>query len=740
VISRFLDAGRRHPRISVLVFLLLVIAAGIAALDLRVDTSAEGVLLENDPDRARRDYARDVFGTVDEVIVVMVEAPDVFEPKTIAALRRLTSALERLPQVQEVLGLTNVEVPQPGWHFDVRPIAGSPYAPVHGEALRRRAMQIPILRNNLVSPDGKATAINVILKEYGTNGELLARGVEGIQRAAAAWDGPGRVIVAGIPVTKVAIAKLMQRDLLRLTPATIVIVVLLLFASFRSVRGVLLPMVAIGAGEVLTLGCAALTGRTVSVVSVVIPSVVLAIGCTYVVHLFPALAEDARRHRTQTAVFLSALTSLVGFLSLLTSRIHTIRDHGIFASIGVACMFAAAIWLLPALDRLFPGPVRDRTPILTGATAMRRLGAWILSRPAHIALVSAVIVTVSVLGMLRVRVETDYLAYFHPSHAVPRDIQRVNERISGVVPMMVLVDTGRDYGLDDPAMLRKIHVFQEAIERIPGIQKTLALPDVLSVVQRSLKGEDPSKFWLPAAPGEAGQLLQMIEFAGRRTAVSHYVDPMQRIANVYVRAGLVSSRELERAIHDIEQVGRTIFGSDVTLMPTGTMAVLNKTSGSIASGILSSLFVATVMIALVMCIHLRSVKLGLLAMVPNALPIAVLFGAMGAMGVTLSTGTSVAASIALGMIVDETIHFVDAYRGYRVGGLDPRTALNAVFVNIGPPIVWSSLILTAGFAVLVLSAFLPLVYLGIFMAITLFASLLLDLFLLPVLVVAIDRD
>ncbi len=740
MIDRLLDTGRRHPRATAFAFLFLVFGLGMAALSLRVDTSAEGVLLDDDPDRATRDFARATFGTLDEVVVVMVEAPDAYAPETVAALRRLTDALQRVPGVAEVLSLTNLEVPKKGWAMEIEQLAGPPLAPITGDALRRRVQRFPILTGNLVSADGRAVAANVLLQEYGADGAALSRAVAGIRRAAAAWDGPGRVTVAGIPATKVAIADLMHRDLIRLTPATIALIAILLFATFRSPRGIWLPMLVIGAGEVMALGFASFTGRTVSVVSIVIPSVVLAIGCSYAVHLFPALSEDRRRIRTQVAVFLSALTTVVGFLSLLTSRIHTIRDHGVFAAIGVGCMYAAVFLLLPALDRIFPGPVRDQAPVLTGTRALRGLADTVIARPRAILIGALLLTALSLVGLLRVRVETDYLAYFRASHPVHGEIARVNDRLSGSIPMMVLVDAGRDRAFEDPAMLQSVVLFQRALEKIPGIKKTMALPDLLSLVHRSMQGEETPRLWLPEQPDEAAQVMQLIEFGGRKQTLGHYVDDHRRLANVYVRANLISSRDLSRAITQIRETGRDMFGNDVSVIPTGTMQVLNKTSGTIARGIVSSLLLALTVITVLMILHLGSWKLGLLSMVPNLLPIAFLFGTMGALGVTLSTGTSIAASIALGMIVDETIHFIDAYRARRREGLPAEAAIREVFARVGPPIVWSAVILAAGFAVLVLSSFLPLVWLGVFMAVTIAVSLLSDLLVLPAILLLIDRD
>jgi predicted RND superfamily exporter protein len=743
LINRLLEAGRRFPRTTSFLFLFLVFGMGLAALSLRVDTSAEGVLLDDDPERFRRDLAREKFGTVDEIIVVMVETPDIYAPRTLAALDELTRALERVPQVAEVVSLTNIEIAKPGGKFTVERIIGPYGSLVWGGALRRRVLEIPLLVDNVVGREGDVTALNVLLKEYHADGEILAQGVAGIRRAVERWKGPGRVTIVGVPLAKVAIADLLHSDLIRLTPVTVLVVAILLLLTFRGVRGLVLPLAVIGAGEVITLGWVALSGRTISVVSVILPSVVLAIGCTYTVHLLPALPHDARRARTRAAVFLSAFTSSIGFLALLTSRIHTIRDHGIFAATGVGCMFLAAVFLLPALDRIFAGrgkdPVEGRPSPLTGTDTLRKLAGWVARRPRIIVIVSLLLMAVSFLGLFRVRIETDYLAYFHAGHPIPREIERVNDRLSGAVPIMVLLDTGRDGGLEDPDMVRRIVSFQRAVEAIPGIKRTLALPDVLSLAHRSLKGESPSKLWFPETSYEIANLLGLIEFSGRRHVVSHYIDRERREANVYVRANLVSSKELSEAIALIKRKGKFIFGSGMTVTPTGTMELLNHTSTAIARGIVSSLLVAMIAISIVLCFYLRSFKLGLLAMVPNLVTVAVLFGVMGALDVTLSTGTSIAASIALGLIVDETIHFVAAYRARRDLGERGEVALRGVYERVGPPILWASIILTAGFAVLILSGFLPLMYLGIFMAVAILVSLLCDMVLLPALLLLLDR-
>ncbi len=744
MIGRFLDAGRLYPRATAFVFVFLTFGMGIAALHLRVDTSAEGVLLDDDPDRLVRDIAREKFGTVDEIVVVMIEMPDVFEPRALAGIRQLTEEIGVLPGVAEVISLTNVELPGQGPGFDASPIAGTRAHPVPPELLRTRVLDTPILLDNLVSKDGTVTAINVLLKEYGSDGAVLAGAVAGVRAAAEGWSGPGRATVIGIPLAKVAIAELLHRDLKRLTPVTVVVVALLLFLTFRSRRGVILPLAVIGAGEVLTLGISSLMGRTISVVSVVLPSVVLAIGCTYVVHILPSLADDARRSRTRAAVFLSAFTSAVGFLALLSSRIHTIRDHGIFAASGVGCMLLAAVFLLPALDRLFPS--RSGTgamdgaaaPLLTGARALRNLAPWVARKRRTIAVVSLILMGVSLLGLLRVRIETDYLAYFHAGHPVPQDINRASELLSGVVPMMVVIDSGHDGGIAEPDMLRRIATFQDAVEGIPGINKTLALPDVLTTVQRSLNGESPSQVWIPESSFEVSQLLGTIRLGGHGPVLRPYVDESQREANVYVRANLVSSGKLSEAIALVKRQADFIFGPKTPVTVTGTMQLLNKTSGAIARGIVSSVLVAIAAISLLLCVYLRSVKLGLLAMLPNLVPVAVLFGLMGTLGVSLSTGTSIAASIALGLIVDETIHFITAYRARTEIGERGEAALRSVYETVGPPIVWATVILTAGFAVLLLSGFLPLMYLGLFMAVAILVSLFCDLILLPALLLMFD--
>jgi predicted RND superfamily exporter protein len=289
-------------------------------------------------------------------------------------------------------------------------------------------------------------------------------------------------------------------------------------------------------------------------------------------------------------------------------------------------------------------------------------------------------------------------------------------------------------------MFRQIVAFQRAIEGIPGIKKTLALPDILTTVQRSLEGKSADEMWFPATARETVQLLGMIRYGGRSDVVRPYVDEERREANVYVRANLVSSGELSEAIARIEAQGALSFGPDTTVKATGTMQLLNKTSGAVARGIVLSVLVAMIAISIVLCLYLRSIKLGLLAMVPNLVPVAVLFGVMGTLGVTLSTGTSIAASIALGLIVDETIHFISAYRARLDAGERGETALRAVYETVGPPIVWASMILTAGFAVLLLSGFLPLMYLGLFMAIAIIVSLACDLLLLPALLLMFDRD
>jgi hypothetical protein len=202
-------------------------------------------------------------------------------------------------------------------------IAGTLQVPISGDALGRRALRIPLLLNNVISSDAHVTAVNVLLKEYGSDGEFLARGVEGIRKAAAAWDGPGRVTVVEIPVVKVEIASLLHRDLARLTPMTLLVAIVILLFTFRSRRGVVIPLLAIGTGEIFTLGSASLTGRTVSVVSGVIPSVVLVVWASMI------------------------LTA--GFAVLLFSSFLPLVYLGLFMVITILVSLLCDLILLPAL-------------------------------------------------------------------------------------------------------------------------------------------------------------------------------------------------------------------------------------------------------------------------------------------------------------------------------------------------------------------------------------------------------
>ncbi|MEA2624328.1 MAG: uncharacterized protein QOD06_373, partial [Candidatus Binatota bacterium] len=364
---------------------LLVIAAitaffGFEASHIRVDSSVEALLPENDPEKAYYDQIRRLYGS-DEIGVVAVVAPDVYQPDVLRKIERLTDEIGRIDGVQKVISLTNVLDPVEDAIEPPKLVPRIPRTTDEARKLREKLADRAIYQKNLVSPDGRAAAINVFFADI-PDDEFMRRGIdEQVESVAESARGPEEIYYTGLPHFKVYSAKAMRRDLAHFVPLTLLIIVAVLFASFRSLRGVALPALTVVVSLVWTLGIMVLAGSNLSLGTTSLPPLVLVIGTAYSLHVIAEYYElaaaggspratvvETLRHVTAPAS-IAAVTTVLGFLSIAVNDISSIREMGIYSSIGIAIAFLLSLLLVPPCLALLPAPpapaTRDFAPGLS---------------------------------------------------------------------------------------------------------------------------------------------------------------------------------------------------------------------------------------------------------------------------------------------------------------------------------------------------------------------------------------
>jgi predicted RND superfamily exporter protein len=753
----------RFPR-SVLLLLAVVTLFAVAALvrldppglRLAIDASTEPLLPLGDP--ATDTYREAVvdFGD-DEVFVIAMETDDLFTAANLEALRRVGNRLSRIDGVRDVTSLARVTSfryePDSDW-IEVRPFLDDevPEDPAALAALRDRALQSPIYRDTLVSPDGRTAAINVSFREM-TDGDFIAADLDGrIQRILEDESRDGlRFYVSGGPHIKSQMYHTMVRDLGRLIPLALAVVAAVLVLVSGTLRGVVLPLGTVGAAVLWTFGAMALLARPLTVLSVLLAPTLVAVGSVYGVHVVSRYEEEVQAGGGRREVVLrclvqmidpvliAGLTTVVGFGALLLTDVPAVFEVGAFSVLGVAAVTLISLTGIPAALVLLPlrGSAARRLALsgrlargldaaLAGlARAARRapgvvVAAWALAVAASLALIP------------RIVIDTDYLSHFDADSAVRRDFDAVNRLLAGTVPLYVVVDGGGRGTLRDPQLLHALAEVQTRIDALPGVSRTLSFLDTMRVLNRAVEGDDPAEERLPGTRGGISELFFLIP----KTELARFATVDHSRANLIVRTGEVGSAAMRRLTEGIGRVlGDEALPAGVRAQVTGNAILVNRAADGVARSQPRTVGLAALTIFALLALGLRSLRLGLVAMVPNVVPVLIFYGVLGSGAAYLSLATSLIGSVALGIAIDATVHFLVRYRAERVAGATPEQAALHCGRNVGRPIAIASLMLAAGFLSVTFSQFSTLREFGWLTAMTMAVCCFTDLLLLPALLV-----
>lgn len=711
---------------------------------LRIETEVNAILREGDEASAAYARFRERFGN-DEVVLLSLTADDLFTAPTLRAVERITTRLEAVSGVRSVLSLSNaLDARSFAGEVRIEPLLdGIPDDPLALRALRERLLGNPLQVGNLVSRSGRATTF-IVRPEEMSEKEFRSRGIdEALLRAAQEEAGDaGRVELAGALPVKAAVSRLLYRDLLVVVPASFLVNAAVVFAVFRTWQGTAIPIAAVGLAQLWTLALIALTGRSLNLVTYVVPPVVLAVGLSYAVHAVAEHGEVLRERggaagpqaaalaleRIRMPIFLMAVTTGAGFLSLVVSPLPAVREFGWFCVAGVVFAWLVAMTFVPALLSLIPPPPLRRLSGRRFEALAERVALFDLRHARSLLAAGVGIAVVAAYGVTQIRVNTSLLDNLPRSHPVRLAIESYDREFDGHAQLYVMLEGERDGFFKQPEQVRRLRGLQDWLEAQPGVRGTTSIADHLMVLNRAFHRDDPAYFAVPESAALIGQFF----FFFWNESLASFVDREFASAAVLVRTTFPDTEGYARLIATIERHTAETF-PDLAAHTTGNTSLIVRTVDDITLGQAVSLSTATLLILLVLLAYFRSLRVALLALLPNALPVLVYFGTLGLTGVSLNVITSLIACIVLGTAVDNTMHLLARYRSaLRESGDDRQAAVEAL-KHVALPGTTTSLALALGFAVFVTSGLRHQVEFGWLAAGITLAALLADATLTPVL-------
>ena len=766
---------------------ILALLAGYLALNVQFAFDFASFFPQDDPDLEFFLEFTEEFEADDNFLLVAVEADEgrtVFDTGFLNRFHDYTLALQALPQTGSVMGLTKLRYP-----------LKTPFGLTSTPALHRnnperlardsaRVMADERFVYNLISPTATSLALVARTTEEMTLGasDSLMNDVRAVTREF--WGGPGadtesrsnglgsviaslglqsvfgtgpadisRVHFLGRAYFQSELVKMQRREVAVSTIVAGALVTFILFFVYRRWRGVLIAMLSIGLALLLFFGLLSLLGRELSAMAALYPVLMVIVGTSDVVHLMTKYIDELRKGQTKPAAlrttlkeiglatFLTSATTAIGFATLLTSRVQPIRDFGVNAGIGVIVAYVTVVTFTMALLTLFEQDqiMRTRGTVERWDRGLLRLNNWVRDNGRGIAWGTAVGLVICAIGISLITTNYQIIDNMPRGAKITEDFQYFEDEFTGFRPFELAVFVQGGYKATDFAVLREMDKVEEAMRREPSLRAVASQTALVKSVNQAFAGGQQKDYRLPESDSAFAKLAPLLARAPA-AATAVLVNRDGDKARITSRALDIGSDSIRAMADRVTAFAKTNLDTTVIkVQETGTGLLLDKNSVYVRESLLWGLGGAVLLISLLMAGLFRDLRMLLVAIVPNAVPLIIAGAILGFFGIDLEAGISIVFAVIFGIAVDDSIHFLAKYKLVRGRGVPVEEAMAVTFKESGKAIILTSVILFFGFLVMLFSVHPPSVTVGLLISVTLASAVVADLLLIPVLLRWVGR-
>ncbi|EGQ8919280.1 MMPL family transporter [Vibrio parahaemolyticus] len=704
------------------------------------------------------DEIQTTFAKTDNLaIVIAPEDGDIFTPQTLSLIQKITVDAWQVPYSSRVDSIANYQHTEA---FDddllVEDLLYSEYelTPERISKVKSIALSEPVLKSALVSEKGDVTVVNITvqLPEMDKTAEVE----EVVSSINAMIDRYQRAYPdvtfhkAGIIAMNHAFMTAAQDDSSTLVPTMLVVILVFLTIMLRSILSVIATLIVIIGSVMATMGISGWAGMFLSTATVNVPTLIMTLAVADCVHVIATMRQSMKNGFTKVQsiersialnfvpILITSVTTAIGFLMMNMSDSPVLRDFGNLSALGVMVACFLSVTLLPALLKLLPIHVKMETS-QDQKHVMDRLGDFVVSqRRALLPLSVAVIVVCASLIPLN-KVNDESVEYFGQRNEFRQAADFMEERISGMTNISIAIKTNESQGIAAPDFLNTIGEFSSWLRDQPETDHVATLADVYKRLNKNMHGDDEAYYLLPQERELAAQYLLLYEMSlpyGLDLNNQINVDKSSiKMVLTVANLGSVELVDLENRIYQwfAEHAPQyQVVASSPSLM----FAHIGETN---MASMLSTLPITLVLISALLIFALRSVRLGLISLMPNIAPAVIGFGLWALISGEINLGLSVVVTLTLGIVVDDAVHFLSKYQRARREGQTAEQAVRYAFHTVGRALWITTVVLVAGFSVLAMSSFRLNADMGQLSAIVIFIALVVDFLFLPTLLMLFDK-
>jgi predicted RND superfamily exporter protein len=718
-----------------------------------IDNDITAWFSKSDPVYQDYERFRQEFGGTRTLIVALeAGSPDqLFSVGTLAYIEQITGDIERIETVQRVDSIataTVVDAVPDG--LDVRRLID--LARTRGpDAVRARALDDELIRGDLVSADATVTAIIVGFDEDRI--DAVRGGV--IQQIHDIVDPR---LPAGLRVHyngSLEISETYNRITLdnqqKFTPPILLITVAAIYLTFRSWRKTLLALFGVAVSVFWTLGLYSLFGFTYNVLASMILPLIVVLAIADDVHIMQHWDEERRHadvettfkntvaHMTAPLLGASATTAL-GMLSLATSDVVAVRSFGIGSAVGIMVDFAISLVLMPTLLGLVKPETAETPHERYLVPPLMRVARWSTMYPGRVLAACVFVGLAASAGIFRLRVDTNHINFFSRTHPLGSSAAVIDQKLAGVYSYQIMLEGPPD-SFQRPEILARIEQLQNELRREPYVRKVTSVADYVKRIHRELNDGRADADVIPADAATVAQELFVFTIGGEgRHELERIVASDFSRAQISVKLQSMSSDlVLEQVEHADARAKELFAGSGIAVLTTGSGRLFSTLDHYLVMSQLSSFGTAFVTVFGVIFIVFRSFRFGILTVVPNVLPVVAVLGVMGYLDISMNIATVMVASVALGVVDDDTVHFINRYRREVAAGATTDEAIERATAHEGRASLTTAFINSCGYGVLLMSEYRPTAWFGGLLALTMAVAFLAEVLILPATIKLLPR-
>ncbi|MEQ9374541.1 MAG: MMPL family transporter [Imperialibacter sp.] len=718
---------------------------------------------DTDPDMVYFQEFKKLFGEDGNMLAIGVKDSAIYKVENFQKFGYLADELARINNITNVLSLPSLQhlvKNDEKKRLEMKPFFTSiPDTQLALDSMLREANQIKVYSGQLINPDNGATLIMVSI-----NKEILSTknrdGVVGdvLMVAQLFEEETGiKLHYAGLPYIRFINTSKVKAELQLFLVLSIIVTGIILFFFFRSFQAVLFPLILIGTMIVWVMGTLSLFGYKITLLTGLIPPIIVVIGIPNCVYLLNKYHQEYALHgdkmmalsnmirRIGIVTLMTNFTTAIGFLVLLIVDIVVLREFGTIAGINIMSTFIVSIVFIPTVFSYLPPPKKrhlkhlDMKPL---AKLLYGIDLLVHRHKYKVFLFSIVLVGVSIFGMTRIRAVSHMIDDLPDDSPVRYDLAFFEENFSGVMPLELLIDTGNKKGVLNLNNLRKIDQLVNFLDSIPYISQPVSIVSFVKAARQAFYNENPAFYSLPTSRDQAFVLRYLQGEAGMSSGLaSNFIDSTGQIVRVSVRIADVGSDKMDSLVTQViePKITDLFEGTKMSATITGTTLLFIKGNKFLIQNLISSMVLAFFVIAIVMGLLFRNLRMIIVSLIPNFIPLIITAGIMGYFGIPLKPSTALIFSIAFGISVDNSIHFLAKYRlELFANNFFVPVAVSKSIKEVGSSMIYTSIILFFGFVIFAFSEFGGTVALGTLTSTTLFFAMFTNTILLPSLLLRFD--